>query len=61
LSACFSGTEKVEFFSVLNCEKFDKFEAAFPEKIILKQVQVYDGIFSCALLKNELSFMAQKT
>jgi hypothetical protein len=57
LSAHFSGVEKMELFSLLNCEKFDtyKSEATCPQQLKRKLAQVSDGIFDCAFLKNELT------
>jgi hypothetical protein len=62
LSTRFSSIEKMEFFSLLNCEKFDiyRFKATFPEQLIKKLVQVYDGIFDCALLKNEVLYGSEE-
>jgi hypothetical protein len=36
LSACFSSTVKMEFFSLLHCQKSDtyKFKATFPEELL---------------------------
>jgi hypothetical protein len=42
-------------------EIWHKFKAAFSEQLIREVVLVYNGIFEFALLKNELSLMAQKT
>jgi hypothetical protein len=41
----------LEFVILLKCEKSD----VFPEQPIQKLVQVYDGTFDSALLKNELT------
>jgi hypothetical protein len=34
-----------------------KFKATFPEQLIRNVVQVYDVIFECSLLKNELTVL----
>jgi hypothetical protein len=46
----------MDFFSALNCEKFGthKYEITFPEQLIGKVVQVYDGVFYCTEKRNVL-------
>jgi hypothetical protein len=59
LSTHFKSAEKMEFFSLLNCDKFGayKFMITFPECLIWKLIQVYDNIFNCAFLRNKLTVL----
>ena len=52
----FSYIEKMEFFGLLNYEKFDvyKLKSNFPDHLISKLIRVYEGEFDTGLLKNEL-------
>lgn len=56
LATRFSNIEKMEFFGLLNCEKFDvyKLKSNFPDHLISKLIRVCEGEFDAALLKNEL-------
>lgn len=56
LTVRFSNIEKMEFFALLNCEKFDvyKLKSNFPDHLISKLIRVYEGEFDTGLLKNEL-------
>jgi hypothetical protein len=56
LTVRFSNIEKMDFFGLLNCEKFDvyKLKSNFPDHLISKLIRVYEGEFDTALLKNEL-------
>lgn len=56
MTARFSNIEKMEFFGLLNYEKFDvyKLKSNFPDHLISKLIRVYEGEFDTALLKNEL-------
>ena len=56
LTVRFSNIEKLEFFGLLNCEKFDvyKLKSNFPDHLISKLITVYEGEFDTGLLKNEL-------
>ena len=46
--------EKIEFFGLLNYEKFDvyKLNSNIPDHLLSKLIRVYDGEFDTGLLKN---------
>ena len=56
LKVRFLNIEKLEFFGLLNCEKFDvyKLNSNFPDHLISKLIRLYEGEFDTGLLKNEL-------
>jgi hypothetical protein len=56
LPACFSKTDNIDFFGLLNCEKFDacKLKCIFPDQFVRKLGGIYEGKFDRALVKNEL-------
>lgn len=59
LEVRFSSFSKLEFFDLLNCEKFNHFhdKSNFPDSLIRKLIDVYGNMIDSAQLKTELSVL----